>query len=82
LIGEGNHSLLTKKEEWPIVETHRMRPSATISRGQNSSARSQRTWEIFDCDCGREVAWSWRLPSGFRRRDPHSRIFSFLDPMP
>jgi hypothetical protein len=51
LIDEGSHSFLTSKSEWPIVETQRMKPSATIIRGQNSSAISQITWEICDCDC-------------------------------
>jgi hypothetical protein len=42
LIGEGSHSLLRKKPEWPMFETDRMKPSATIIRGQNSSAISQK----------------------------------------
>jgi hypothetical protein len=56
LIGEGSHSLLKKKAEWPIFETHKIRPSATIIRGQNTSAISQITWEIWNCDC--ECDWN------------------------
>jgi hypothetical protein len=52
LIGEGSHSLLRKRAEWSIIETHRMRPSATVTRGQNSSAISQKTWEVWDRECG------------------------------
>jgi hypothetical protein len=59
LIGEGSHSFLTKKSEWPIVETQRIRSSATIIRGQNSSDISQMTWEICDCDC------DWSCECGF-----------------
>jgi hypothetical protein len=50
LIGEGSHSLLPEKGEWPIAETHTIRPSMTIIRGQNSSAISQRGWKSGDSE--------------------------------
>jgi hypothetical protein len=53
LIGEGSHSLLIKKRGSLICETHRIRPSATINRGQNSFVIFQKTWEIWDWD------WDW-----------------------
>jgi hypothetical protein len=50
LIDEGSHNPLTKKSEGPIIETHRIRPSITITRGWNSSAIFQRDWESCNCD--------------------------------
>jgi hypothetical protein len=58
LIDEGSQTLVPKKRRRTfdgkcfvtIAETHRMRPLATIIRGQNLSVISQKTWE--SCDCG------------------------------
>jgi hypothetical protein len=55
LIGEESHSLLPRKCERPIVAIHRIRPSVTIIRGQNSSAIYQRTWEISSCGFAMEI---------------------------
>jgi hypothetical protein len=61
LIGEGSHSLLRRKAEWPIIETDKMKPSATMIQGQNSSVISKKTWEIWDCECECESGFDMKM---------------------
>jgi hypothetical protein len=60
-----------------------MKPSVTIIRGQNSSAISQKTWEIWDWD------WDWdcECESGFvmkmenvNGQQPFQKVFKKLSP--